>query len=181
MRSFYRDDFARGEQATHIADAEQRVPYLERLAEDGIGVNKMIDARQLEVLPSMDVYLRNRGFDQDAVPASVGELIRSAITAGYTHTKLVGHRMHGVFADKPAVNSPVGYEARFNDLLPKRGAPATCNCDLSKARTSIAIGYHTDRPAYDYRWVAAGEPVFCSGRQVPGGNRNATVGAAGAS
>lgn len=139
LGSFYSDGFDRGEKATHIVDAEHRDRYLKRLAEDGVDVKRMIDTGQLEVLPWTDMYVRDHRFDQDAMLASVEELIRSGAGAGYTQTKLVGHHMDWVFVDKPAVDNLLQYEARLNDLLSKHSAPVICNYDLSMVSASVAI------------------------------------------
>jgi hypothetical protein len=160
LRSFYRDGFDRGEKATHIVDAERRDLYLKRLAEDGIDVNKMIDTGQLEVLPWTDMYVRDHRFDQDAMLASVEELIRSGASAGYTHTKLVGHHMDWVFADKPAVNSLLEYEARLNDLLSKYSAPVICNYDLSKVNASVAIDIMRTHPLVIIGGLLRENPFF---------------------
>jgi hypothetical protein len=160
LGSFYRDGFDRGEKATHIVDADHRDPYLRRLAEDGIDVNKMIDTGQLEVLPWTDLYVRDHRFDQDAMLASVEELIRSGASAGYTHTKLVGHHMDWVFADKPAVNSLLEYEARLNHLLSKCCAPVICNYDLSKVSASVAIDIIRTHPLVIIGGLLRENPFF---------------------
>src|SRR6516162_535594 len=59
LRPFYRDGFDRGEKATHIVAAENRDPYLKRLAEAGIDVKRMMDTGKLEVLRCTDLCGRN--------------------------------------------------------------------------------------------------------------------------
>src|SRR5258708_17522620 len=114
LRSFHKNGFDRGEKATHIVEAENREQYLERLAESGINVQEMMDTGQLEVLPWTDRYVRDHRFDQDAMLASVEQLIQSGAGAGYARTRLVGHHMDWLFLDKPAVYNLDEYEARFN-------------------------------------------------------------------
>ena len=160
LGSFYKDGFDRGEKATHIVEAENRDLYLKRLAEDGIDVNKMIDTGQLEVLPWTDMYVRDHRFDQDAMLASVEELIRSGASAGYTHTKLVGHHMDWVFADKPAVNSLLEYEARLNHLLSKYTDPVICNYDLSKVSASVAVDIIRTHPLVIIGGLLRENPFF---------------------
>lgn len=160
LRSFYRDGFDRGEKATHIVDAEHRESYLKRLAEDGIDVKKMIETGQLEVLPWTDMYVRDHQFDQDAMLASVEALIRSAATAGYTHTKLVGHHMDWVFADKPVVDNLLEYEARLNNLLSEYAAPVVCNYDLSKVSASVAIDIMRTHPRVIIGGLLRENPFF---------------------
>jgi hypothetical protein len=160
LRSFYSDGFDRGEKATHIVDAENRDPYLKRLAEDGIDVRKMMGTGQLEVLPWTDMYVRDHRFDQDAMLASVEQLIQSGARAGYTHSKLVGHHMDWVFLDKPAVNNLLEYEARLNDLLSKYSAPVVCNYNLSQVSASVAIDIIRTHPVVIIGGLLHENPFF---------------------
>jgi MEDS: MEthanogen/methylotroph, DcmR Sensory domain len=160
LRSFYRDGFDRGEKATHIVDAENRDPYLRRLAEDGIDVRKMMGTGQLEVLPWTDMYVRDHRFDQDAMLASVEELIQSGARAGYAHSKLVGHHMDWVFVDKPAVNNLLEYEARLNHLLSKYSAPVVCNYDLSQVTARVAIDIIRTHPLVIIGGLLQENPFF---------------------
>src|SRR6516225_1743475 len=162
LRSFYRDGFDRGEKATHIVAAENRDPYLKRLAEAGIDVKRMMDTGQLEVLPWTDMYVRDHRFDQDAMLASVEALIQSGARAGYSHTKLVGHHMDWVFADTPAVNNLLEYEARLNHLLAKYTAPVICNYDLSKVSASVAIDIIRTHPLVIIGGLMRENPFFIS-------------------
>src|SRR6516164_2708367 len=77
LGSFYKDGLDHGEKATHIVDSENREEHLRRLAEAGINVQGMIDTGQLEVVPWTDAYVQDHRFDQDAMLASVEELIQS--------------------------------------------------------------------------------------------------------
>jgi MEDS: MEthanogen/methylotroph, DcmR Sensory domain len=160
LRSFYSDGFDRGEKATHIVDAENRDPYLKRLAEDGIDVRKMMGTGQLEVLPWTDMYVRDHRFDQDAMLASVEQLITSGARAGYTHSKLVGHHMDWVFVDKPAVNNLLEYEARLNELLSKYSAPVVCNYDVSQVSASVAIDIIRTHPVVIIGGLLQENPFF---------------------
>jgi DcmR-like sensory protein len=160
MRSFYRDGFERGEKATHIVDITNRDLYLKRLAEAGIDVKKMMDTGQLEVLPWTDMYVRDHRFDQDAMLASVEALLQSGASAGYPHTKLVGHHMDWVFADKPAVNNLLEYEARLNRLLSNYTAPVICNYDLSKVSAGVVIDIIRTHPLVIIGGLMRENPFF---------------------
>src|ERR1700677_3499881 len=91
LGSFYKEDLDRGEKATHIVDLANREEHLKRLGEAGIHVQEMMDNGQLEVVPWTDAYVRDHRFDQDAMLATVDELIQSGGDAGYALTRLVGH------------------------------------------------------------------------------------------
>ena len=160
LGSFYKDGFDRGEKATHIVDSENREEYLNRLAEAGINVQEMMDTGQLEVLPWTDMYVRDHRFDQDAMLASVEELIQSGATAGYARTKLVGHHMDWLFSDKPAVNNLVEYEARLNHVLSKYDAPVICNYDLSKCGASVAMDIMRTHPLVIIGGLLRENPFF---------------------
>jgi hypothetical protein len=146
LGAFYKDGFDRGEKATHIVASENRGEYLKHLAETGINVGKMTAAGQLEVLPWTDMYVRDHRFDQDAMLGSVEGLIQSGAHAGYARTKLVGHHMDWLFADKPAVGNLLEYEAGLNLLLSKYDSQVICNYDLSKFGASVAINIIRTHP-----------------------------------
>src|SRR5712671_3453728 len=160
LGSFYKDGFDRGEKATHIVDSENREGYLNRLAEAGINVQEMMDAGQLEVLPWTDMYVRDHRFDQDAMLASVEELIQSGATAGYPRTRLVGHHMDWLFLDQSAVNNLLQYEARLNDVLSKYNAPVICNYDLSKISASVAMDIMRTHPLVIVGGLLRENPFF---------------------
>jgi hypothetical protein len=160
LRSFHKEGFDRGEKAIHIVEADKREDYLSRLAEAGINVQEMIDTGRLEVLPWTDMYVRDHRFDQDAMLASVEELIQSSAADGYARTRLVGHHMDWFFLDQPAVNNLV------------EGTPQSCSFEVQrsgdlqlryvKIQRERGDGHHADAPARHCRRLAAGEPVLRS-------------------
>jgi MEDS: MEthanogen/methylotroph, DcmR Sensory domain len=160
LRSFFKDGFDRGEKATHIVEVDKRADYLRRLAAADINVREMMDAGQLEVLPWTDMYVRDHRFDQDAMLASVEELIQSGATAGYPRTRLVGHHMDWLFLDQPAVNNLLQYEARLNGVLSKYNAPVICNYDLSKISASVAMDIMRTHPLVIVGGLLRENPFF---------------------
>jgi hypothetical protein len=160
LGSFYKDGFDRGEKATHIVDAEHREEYLLRLAHGGIDVQLMMETGQLEVLPWTDMYVRDHRFDQDAMLASVEELIHSGAAAGFAHSKLVGHHMDWLFLDQPAVRNLVEYEARLNGLLSKYNDPVVCNYDLTKCGASVAMDIMRTHPLVIIGGLLRENPFF---------------------
>src|ERR1700722_9515479 len=139
LGSFFKAGFDRREKEVHIVEAGKRNDYVHRLAEMGINVQEMMETGRLEVLPWTDMYVRDHRFDQDAMLASVEELIQSGTTAGYPRTRLVGHHMDWLFCDNLAVNNFLEYEARLNHVLSKYDDPVICNYDLSKVGASVAM------------------------------------------
>jgi hypothetical protein len=162
LRSFFKDGFDRGEKATHIVEADKRADYLQRLAATGINVREMMDAGQLEVLAWTDMYVRDHRFDQDAMLASVEELIQSGTSVRYPRTRLVGHHMDWLFLDQPAVNNLLQYEARLNHVLSKYNAPVICNYDLSKMSASVAMDIMRTHPLVIVGGLLRENPFFVS-------------------
>jgi hypothetical protein len=160
LRSFFKDGFDRGEKATHIVEVDKRADYLQRLAAAGINVREMMDVGQLEVLPWTDMYVRDHRFDQDAMLASVEELIQSGASAGYPRTRLVGHHMDWLFLDQPAVNNLLQYEARLNHVLSQYNAPVICNYDLSKISASVAMDIMRTHPLVIVGGLLRENPFF---------------------
>lgn len=160
LGSFYKDGFDRGEKATHIVAAENREEYLTRLADAGIDVRGMMQTGQLEVLPWTDMYVRDHRFDQDAMLASVEEIIRSGAGSGYTRTRLVGHHMDWLFHDQSAVENLVEYEARLNGVLSKYDDPVVCNYDASKFGASVALDIMRTHPLVIIGGILRENPFF---------------------
>ena len=160
LGSFYKDGFDRGEKTTHIVEAGNREEYLRRLGATGIDVKAMMQTGQLEVLPWTDMYVRDHRFDQDAMLASVEELIQSGAGAGYARTRLVGHHMDWLFDDEPAVKNLVEYEARLNGLLSKYDDPVVCNYDASKFGASVALDIMRTHPLVIIGGILRENPFF---------------------
>lgn len=160
LGSFYKDGFDRGEKATHIVEAGNREEYLWRLAETGIDVKGMMQTGQLEVLPWTDMYVRDHRFDQEAMLASVEEIIQSGAGAGYARTKLVGHHMDWLFRDQPAVENLVEYEARLNGVLSKYDDPVVCNYDASKFGADVALDIMRTHPLVIIGGILRENPFF---------------------
>jgi hypothetical protein len=160
LRSFYQGGFEQGEKATHIVESGNREAYLKRLTDAGVNVQELMDAGRLEVLPWTDMYVRDHRFDQDAMLASVENLIQSGAASGYTRTRLVGHHMDWLFLDKPAVNNLVEYEARLNHVLSKYDDPVICNYDLSKVSASVAMDIMRTHPLVIIGGLLRENPYF---------------------
>src|SRR6266481_3846395 len=160
LGSFYKDGLDRGEKAAHIVDLANREEHLKLLAEAGIDVHEMMDTGQLDVLPWTDAYVRGHRFDQDAMLATVEELIQSGAAAGYARTRLVGHHMDWLFRDKPAVNNLIEYEARLNHTLSKYNAPVICNYDLSKFGARVALDIMRTHPLVIIGGLLRENPFF---------------------
>ena len=93
--SFYKGGFDQGEKATHIVDSEHREAYLKRLTDAGVSVQELMDTGRLEVLPWTDMYVRDHRFDQDAMLASVENMIQSGAASGYTRCDVASPKTPG--------------------------------------------------------------------------------------
>jgi hypothetical protein len=160
LGSFFKDGFDYGEKAIHIVESGNREEYLKGLAEAGINVQEVMETGRLEVLPWTDMYVRNHQFDQDAMLATVEDLIQSGAAAGYPRTRLVGHHMDWLFRDKPAVNNLLEYEARLNGVLSKYDDPVICNYDLSIVGASVAMDIMRTHPLVIIGGLLRENPFF---------------------
>jgi hypothetical protein len=160
LRSFFKDGFDRGEKEVHIVEADKRDDYVKRLADTGVDIEELIETGGLEVLPWTDMYVRDHRFDQDAMLASVEELIQSGTAAGYPRTRLVGHHMDWLFLDKPAITNLVEYEARLNHVLSNHDSPVICNYDLSKFGASVLIDIMRTHPLVIINGLLRENPFF---------------------
>jgi hypothetical protein len=160
LRSFFKDGIDQGEKAIHIVEAGKREDYLKRLAEADINVQEMMDVGRLEILPWTDMYVCDHRFDQDAMLASVEELIQSGATAGYPRTRLVGHHMDWLFLDGPAVSNLLEYEARLNEVLSLHDDPVICNYDLSKISASVVMDIMRTHPLVIIGGLLRENPFF---------------------
>jgi hypothetical protein len=159
LGSFYKD-FDRGEKATHIVAAETRKEYLKRLADAGIDVQRKMETGQLEVLRWAKIYEHDHRFDQDAMLASVEEIIQSGAGAGYARTKLVGHHLDWLFRDQSAIENLLEYEARLNGLLSKYDDPVVCIYDSSKFGASVALDIMRTHPLVIIGGLLRENPFF---------------------
>jgi hypothetical protein len=160
LGSFFKDGFDYGEKAIHIVESGNREEYLKGLAEAGINVQEVMETGRLEVLPWTDMYVRNHQFDQDAMLATVEDLIQSGAAAGYPRTRLVGHHMDWLFRDKPTVNNLLEYEARLNGVLSKYDDPVICNYDLSIVGASVAMDIMRTHPLVIIGGLLRENPFF---------------------
>jgi len=160
LGSFYKDGLDRGEKAAHIVDLANREEHLKLLAEAGIDVHEMMDTGQLDVLPWTDAYVRGHRFDQDAMLATVEELIQSGAAAGYARTRLVGHHMDWLFLDKPATDNLVEYEARLNHVLSKHDDPVICNYNPSMFGATVAMDIMRTHPLVIIGGLLRENPFF---------------------
>jgi hypothetical protein len=119
-----------------------------------------MDTGQLDVVRWTDAYVRDHRFDQDAMLASVENLIQSGAAAGYPRTRLVGHHMDWLFLDKPATYSLVEYEARLNHVLAKYDDPVICNYNPSKFGATVAMDIMRTHPLVIIGGLLRENPFF---------------------
>ncbi|HEV2988042.1 MAG TPA: MEDS domain-containing protein [Candidatus Angelobacter sp.] len=160
LGAFFKNGLDRGEKAAHIVDSKDREEHLKRLAEAGINVTEIMDTGQLEVMPWTDMYVRDHRFDQDAMLATVENLIQSGAAAGYPLTRLVGHHMDWLFLDKPATYNLVEYEARLNHVLSRYNDPVICNYNPSKFGAHVAMDIMRTHPLVIIGGLLRENPFF---------------------
>lgn len=128
---FIREGFAAGDRAVHIVNPARRDVHMQALAAAGIDLDQSQDARQLEVRPWEDAYLREGHFDQDAMLALIQEVLEDGRRQQFPMTRLVAN-MEWALQDKPGVADIVQYESRLNYILPRYDDTVVCTYDLAQ-------------------------------------------------
>jgi len=159
LRSFIKDGLDEGERAFHIVDPALREEHLRRLTEAGVDVERAMGARQLEVRPWHDAYLRGDCFDQDAMLALIEDVLQSGPADGYPLTRLLAH-MEWALLDKPGVEDLLEYETRLNYVLPKYHDAVICAYDLTKLRSPLAMDILRTHPVVIMGGLLHDNPFF---------------------
>ena len=156
---FIKDGLDAGEKAFHIVDPALRTDHMKWLSAEGINVEQAITTNQLEVRVWQEAYLRGDRFDQDAMLTMIDKALQSYATAGYSHTRAIGH-MEWALLDKPGVGNLLEYESRLNYVLTKHHDPVICAYDLSKFNASVAMDVMRTHPMVIIGGVLQENPFF---------------------
>src|ERR1700730_6279407 len=159
LRSFIREGFERGDKAFHIVDPELREAHLTRLAEAGIDVEQAIATGQLELRRWQDAYLRDDGFDQDAMLALLEEVLGSGAAAGNPLVRFVS-RVEPSLVDKAGEDNWLEYETRVNYAVSKYNDPVICTYDLKNFSASLVMDMLRVHPVVIVGGVLQENPFF---------------------
>lgn len=133
---FVKERMALGERVVQIMPSD-RHDHLDRLRRSGIDVNAALDAGQLELLTSEEVYLRDGRFDESAMLESIKNILVEGHARGFPRTCLLAHAEH-VFDDSDNARAFLEYEIHLNLVLAQYTDSVICVYDLQEIRAGMA-------------------------------------------
>ena len=157
---FLRDGIEQGDRDVTVMP-RQRGDHLDRLRGGGIDVDGARRSRQLELLVSEETYLRDGHFDQEAMLATLHEVLSDGHRRGYPLTRLVAHAEY-LMEDWESATAFLEYEMRLNDLLPNFPDTVVCTYDLEKVSASMVMDVLRTHPMAIIGCVLQENPFFAS-------------------
>lgn len=155
---FLRDGIEQGDRGVTVMP-RQRGDHLDRLRGGGIDVDGARRSRQLELLVSEETYLRDGHFDQEAMLATIQEVLGDGQRRGYPLTRLVAHAEY-LMEDWESATAFVEYEMRLNHLLPNFPDPVVCTYDLGKVSAGVVMDVLRTHPVAIIGGVLQENPFF---------------------
>jgi|GEM_PF-447613 len=131
LAPFIEEGLARGEKALHLIDPPSRQSHRRQLRKAGIDVDRAEAQRQLQLVSWDEAYLREGGFDQQAMLTLLPQLLDDGTARGFPLTRSITH-MEWAMQDRPGVGDLIEYEARLNDVLAGNHDVVICAYDLTK-------------------------------------------------
>lgn len=155
---FLRDGIEQGDRGVTVMPRQRR-DHLDRLRGGGIDVDGAQRSRRLELLVSEEIYLRDGHFDQEAMLATLQEVLRDGHRNGYPLTRLVAHAEY-VMEDWESATAFLEYEMRLNHLLPNFPDAVICTYDLEQVSAGVVMDVLRTHPMAIIGGVLQENPFF---------------------
>lgn len=155
---FLRDGVEQGDRGVTVMP-RQRGDHLARLRGGGIDVDAARRNGRLELLVSEETYLRGGHFDQEAMLATLQEVLSDGHRRGYPLTRLVAHAEY-LMEDWESATAFVEYEMRLNHLLPSFPDAVICTYDLEKVSAAVVMDVLRTHPIAIIGGVLQENPFF---------------------
>lgn len=128
---FIKDGFECGDKEIHVVSPAQHEAHVHRLAAADIDVAGAQESGQLELLSSVDAYLRDGRFDQDRMLEVFKRMADGA--SGPGHVRRFVCQMEWAAAEGRAYSDDlIEFEARVNDVWNSNDDAVICVYDLAK-------------------------------------------------
>jgi MEDS: MEthanogen/methylotroph, DcmR Sensory domain len=154
-----KEGFERGEKVFHIVDPEHLPERMRRLNEAGIGPASARRPDQVEVRVWDESTLRGGRFDQEAVLATLAEVLNGGKADGFGPTRLWSN-MEWALEDCPGVEDLVEFETRVNYFLPKNDDLVVCAYDLTKFGAGVVMDALRTHPLVIIGGILQENPFF---------------------
>jgi hypothetical protein len=135
---FLREGLDAGDKFFHVLNSDYQPTRRQSLLESGIDLTGAEQAKQVEMRPWQEAYLRGNRFDQDAMLDLIQQVLAEGKQQGFGLTRLWAN-MEWALEDLPGVHDIVEYETRLNHVLPKYDDVVVCTYDITKFSASVVM------------------------------------------
>jgi hypothetical protein len=142
---FLKDGVEAGDKIFQIVDKTRQEERRRVLTDNGFDFTGSEAARQIEIRPWEQAYLRGARFDQEAMLALIEEVLTEGKQQGFGLTRLWAN-MEWALEDLPGVHDIVEYETRLNHVLPKYDDVVVCTYDVSRFSASVIMDIMRTHP-----------------------------------
>lgn len=156
---FIRMGLERREQCVYIADENSADTVLEALRADGVDVQGAVDSGALAIVTKLDTYLREGGFDPDAMIAFLKKSTEAAKAAGFAALRATGE-MTWALGPEPGVERLIEYEAKLNDFIPNNDVLAICQYNSTRFDADTLLGVIRTHPTAIIGDVVGENPFY---------------------
>ena len=136
-----------------------RADHVGRLRAGGLDVDSLTGRHQLEMLHSEDAYMSGGHFDQEAMLATLPDLLEAGRRHGFGRTRLIAHAEFVLGAHDDAL-AFAEYEARLNDVLPGNPDLVICTYNLGQIGAAATIDALRTHPMVIIAGVLRSNPFY---------------------
>ena len=156
---FVRHGLAAGDRCVYIADHTTVDAVLDALRAGGVDATAECVRGALQVITARASYLRDGGFDPDAMLTFLGEATASALADGFSALRVTGE-MTWVLGDPPGAERLLEYESRLNEFLPDHDALALCQYDRLRFAPDLLLDIVRTHPTAVAGYTVCDNPYF---------------------
>ena len=156
---FIKDGFACGDRAVHVVSPADHHNHRHRLVDAGIDVAAAEDSGQLELLSSVDAYLRDGHFDQDRLLKLFEQMATGSSEPGHV-SRFVCHMEWAAEEARPHIDDLIEFESRVNDVWNRHDDAVICVYDLAKFSGETVIDIMRTHPMIIIGGVLQQNPFY---------------------
>jgi hypothetical protein len=142
---FLKEGIEAGDKTFQIVDKTRYEERRRVLTDNGIDFSISESAKQIEIRPWEQAYLRGSRFDQEAMLVLIEEVLTEGKQQGFGLTRLWAN-MEWALEDLPGVHDIVEYETRLNHILPKYDDVVVCTYDVTRFSASVVMDIMRTHP-----------------------------------
>jgi hypothetical protein len=156
---FIKDGFACGDRAVHVVSPAEHHNHRHRLVDAGIDVAGAESSGQLELLSSVDAYLRDGHFDQDRMLSVFEQMVNETPKPGYV-SRFVCHMEWAAEKGRSHIDDLIEFESRVNDVWSRHHDAVICVYDLAKFSGETVVDIMRTHPMIIIGGVLQENPFY---------------------